>query len=140
YLLSFLEKRAWSIMKDPYSNKVNDKDILEINETLQSVVKYVPLTMQITMGTLTFLLFAQLYGSTLKTIPLIQIALFILLMAIGIKTVLRSIKQLKKSKNQKQSVAEIRIENSRIFIVHHGGLFLSLALGILELIYVNLIS
>ena len=132
YLLSFIEKRAWPLMRDPASARVTDEVVVEIDQTLQSVVHYVPLTMQALMATLFVLLCLQAWQTGWSTLPLVQVAGFTVAMAVGLRQVLKSIGGLKAA-GATRDVASVRHESSKVYLVHHGGLALSLFVGVIEI-------
>lgn len=135
YALSLMEKNVWGLMIDSDSRQVEDSEVERIQAVLQSVVHYLPPTMKVLMGSLLILLGIQVWIYGLSVLPIVILSVFAVALLVGIPQVLSSINDVETTKIAESNTA-IRKEVSKVLLVHHGGLFVTLVIGILQTILI----
>jgi len=64
-VLSLVERPVWRLMRDARAKQVSDADARAVHAILKRVIHLLPPAMMATMGTVTLLILAQLFGTGL---------------------------------------------------------------------------
>ena len=122
YAMSCVEKPVWSLMRDPKSDKVTNKQVRLIYAELTRVVKLLPPSMMVAIGIGTLLILVQTWRQEFSWQSLSVLAVLLVFMGYTATRLAPSIHMVS-SVDPDSDIAVVRKGLSDVMIVHHMGLF-----------------
>jgi hypothetical protein len=133
--LSYIEKPIWPLMRQPNHDQVSDQNARLIHGELKRVIKLLPPTMMIIMGSGTVLTVIQAWKRDFDLASVATLVFLVIGLGYILTQLLDRIEAVEKTPSNGE-IATVRTGLGRLAAIHHVGLFTASSLCLLQLVLV----